>query len=555
MRSQECVTHNYRKIIQCCRLAASGAAGFGFGSALTPEHSQGQLDPETAQCLKHVTKRDEVTKIKALNTLIAKFKALEAEDAAEVLPSWLFAFKRVSMDNARAVRLGGIRVLSQIVQQAGRKLAPHLKALMGCWWLSMHDTYPEARHVALASFQVQALSHVLRLAQLQCGGNVGSNNCMAMPCLSCLVAQLHSIREGILQCHPELLGQKHNIATVQACFTTPQKRRQVLVHVRASLVAHLRDSLFASPDDLGEPAKESKEQLEDRHQRVCTQVLLALTGIAELFPAPNTACTPASTASGAASAASPVAGEAGLATPAGSGGTPPATSADASPASAEEHETMLEALVGLWRDPAFWERVLKGSAPPVFNAACHLVSKLVQHQLPTVQQIESTLAPLVFASLKSAPEQCQGPAWAMCLRLAAACPSALCTPAATAALPKQIGAILRSGRVSSAAAGGLVPLTVQMLRHGPAGWSGGDLSALWLPAALNGFQNAPAAALGGAAEVLAGLLLVMVSSAPDTGAALAAEVVSEATASRNAAAWAHALWTGTSLVATLALAQ
>lgn len=141
--------------LQPCRLSASGAVGFGFGSALTPEHSKGHLDPEIAQCLKHVTKRDEVTKIKALNTLLTKFKQLQPEDAAELLPAWLFAFKRVSVDNARAVRLGGNRALSQIVEQAGRKIAPHLKDLMGCWWLALHDTYPEARQVALTSFHVR----------------------------------------------------------------------------------------------------------------------------------------------------------------------------------------------------------------------------------------------------------------------------------------------------------------------------------------------------------------------------------------------------------------
>lgn len=136
-----------------CRLAASGGTGFGFGSALTPERSQ--VDPEIAQCLKHVTKRDEVTKIKALNTLLERFKQLESEEAAELVPSWLFAYKRVSVDNVRAVRLGGARALSQIVRQAGRKLAPHLKDLMGCWWVAMHDTYPDARQVASAAFQVQ----------------------------------------------------------------------------------------------------------------------------------------------------------------------------------------------------------------------------------------------------------------------------------------------------------------------------------------------------------------------------------------------------------------
>ena len=123
---------------------------------MKPEAAHAQVDPEIAQCLKHVTKRDENTKLKALNILLSKFEMLEADAAAELMPAWLFAYKRVSLDNARAVRLAGARALSRIVHQAGRKLAPHLKELMGCWWLAMFDTYSEAKQAAHSAFEVEA---------------------------------------------------------------------------------------------------------------------------------------------------------------------------------------------------------------------------------------------------------------------------------------------------------------------------------------------------------------------------------------------------------------
>lgn len=330
---------------------------------------------------------------------------------------------------------------------------------------------------------------------------------------------------------------------MQTCFSTLQKRRQVLVHVRTALVAHIRDCLFASPDDLGEPSKESKEQLEDRHQRVCTQVMLALAGIAELFPAAK----PTSAAAGSTSGAADRVAAVSQTTPAGKGDSRPDNSADMPPASPQERESMLQALASLWEDSAFWERALQSSQPAVYNAACHLVTQLVQLQHDTAQQLQSMLAPLIFSSLKSVSEPCQASAWTMALLFTSACPGALSIPAVSSTLPKQIGAILKAGKVTKTIVSRLVPLTVLMLRHGLPDWSASDLRGLWLPAALKGFQNAPAVAVSGAAEVLAGLLLVMVPHSRDAGTSgtnLASEVVTEAAASTKAVAWDQALWAG-----------
>jgi E3 ubiquitin-protein ligase listerin len=136
-----------------CRFGPSAA--FAFGTPATPETVPSTpVDPEIAQCLKHLTKRDENTKIKALNALHARVQTLNSEDAAQFLPSWLFTFKKVAMDNSRAVRAGAAKVLGQVVQRAGRKTAPHLKELLGPWWFAMHDLYKEARLHVSTVFQV-----------------------------------------------------------------------------------------------------------------------------------------------------------------------------------------------------------------------------------------------------------------------------------------------------------------------------------------------------------------------------------------------------------------
>jgi hypothetical protein len=105
--------------------------------------------------LKQLSKKDENTKIKALNNLQNRVQTLSSEEAGEFLPSWLFTFKKVCTDNCRGVRAGGAKVLALIVQKAGRNTAPHLKELLGPLCLAMQDIYPEARELAIGLFNVR----------------------------------------------------------------------------------------------------------------------------------------------------------------------------------------------------------------------------------------------------------------------------------------------------------------------------------------------------------------------------------------------------------------
>lgn len=320
-----------------------------------------------------------------------------------------------------------------------------------------------------------------------------------------------------------------------------QKRRQAIVHARSVLIGHLRDSMFASAEDLGEPSKESAEELADRHQRVCTQALFALTGIAELFPAEGAASVCAATASSSSTTGSHA-------------DTPKASNSAAPPGntstpSTEERESIIKSMSIVWEDQAFWRRALEDNRPAVYSAACHFVSQFVQVHADTALKIQTALAPLVYSSLQSSPGGCQNAAWSMTLRFTAACPGGLGVPSVSTSLPRQISSLLKAGQVNPAFASSIVPLTLQMLRHGPSDWQNGVLGRLWLPAALKGFQNAPAAILSRTAEVLAALLLVMVSQAPrgdQSGEEVAASVLREVSASVKSSTFVKALWEGAS---------
>ena len=140
--------------------APAVAAGFGFSApSATPEASPGGvIDPEIAQCLKRLTKRDTGTKLKALRALPALITAGTPDATAELLPSWIFSFKRVVLDNNRSVRLAAVKVLEAILTACGRKVAPQLKTLLGPWWFAMSDPYREAAASATAAFEVRLLT-------------------------------------------------------------------------------------------------------------------------------------------------------------------------------------------------------------------------------------------------------------------------------------------------------------------------------------------------------------------------------------------------------------
>lgn len=129
------------------------SAAFGFGTA-SPSEPASHQDPEISQCLKHLSKKDENTKIKALNNLQNLVQCFSSEQAGDFLPAWLFTFKKVCTDNSRTVRAGGAKVFASVVQKAGRNTAPHLKELLGPLCLAMQDPYREARDTAVGLFEV-----------------------------------------------------------------------------------------------------------------------------------------------------------------------------------------------------------------------------------------------------------------------------------------------------------------------------------------------------------------------------------------------------------------
>lgn len=148
--------------IQTCRFGGNTFAS-GFGAPTTAEAvTTSHNDPEISLWFKHLSKKDDSTKIKALNNLQSRVKDFSSEDAGEFVPPWLFSFKKLCTDNSRSVRAGAAKVLALVVQKAGKNAAPHLKELLGPLLLAMQDMYPEAGDQAVGLFEVCPKVQILR---------------------------------------------------------------------------------------------------------------------------------------------------------------------------------------------------------------------------------------------------------------------------------------------------------------------------------------------------------------------------------------------------------
>lgn len=112
------------------------------------------VDAEFRLVLRKLSKRDNVTRLKAVQDFGAMCQERDAEDVKGVLPYWPRIYCKISMDYDRRIREATQIAFEQLVQKVRRSLAPFLKSLMGHWILSQCDTYTPAASAACRAFQV-----------------------------------------------------------------------------------------------------------------------------------------------------------------------------------------------------------------------------------------------------------------------------------------------------------------------------------------------------------------------------------------------------------------
>ncbi|BBN16555.1 E3 ubiquitin-protein ligase listerin [Marchantia polymorpha subsp. ruderalis] len=152
----------------------ASAVGFGgyVGSARveTGPSPDGELltdvDGEASLHLKRLSKKDSTTKMKALAALTALFKDRPAAELSTLLPSWVFEYKRLVQDSSRQVRESSHIAMTALVNSVGRGIAPHLRSLMGPWWVAQFDPSREVSEAAKCSFQTAFIGQKKRLEAL-----------------------------------------------------------------------------------------------------------------------------------------------------------------------------------------------------------------------------------------------------------------------------------------------------------------------------------------------------------------------------------------------------
>ncbi|XP_054611847.1 E3 ubiquitin-protein ligase listerin [Dunckerocampus dactyliophorus] len=136
----------------------------GFDTTLTSELSyvpalhgaeeiDNLVDADFRLVLRKLSKRDVVTRLKAVQDFGSMCQERDAEDVKGVLPYWPRIYCKISVDHDRRIREATQLALEQLVLKVRRSLAPFLKSLMGHWILSQCDTYTPAASAARRAFQ------------------------------------------------------------------------------------------------------------------------------------------------------------------------------------------------------------------------------------------------------------------------------------------------------------------------------------------------------------------------------------------------------------------
>lgn len=73
-----------------------------------------------------------------------------AELAAALAP-WAYHFRRLMMDPAKTVRSEACAAMGALAAAVGKRLAPHVRALLPHWWLATFDPYADVAAAAARS--------------------------------------------------------------------------------------------------------------------------------------------------------------------------------------------------------------------------------------------------------------------------------------------------------------------------------------------------------------------------------------------------------------------
>ncbi|KAH9638439.1 hypothetical protein HF086_016764 [Spodoptera exigua] len=127
-----------------------------FPTLATANLEQG-LNPEFQICFKKLTKKDPVTRAKALQDLCELVNNGDVEDVVAALPTWAHYYRILTTDLDRKVREMTQVCQGAVVGACGRRTAPALRALLPAWLQAQYDDHAPAAAQARRALAVSIL--------------------------------------------------------------------------------------------------------------------------------------------------------------------------------------------------------------------------------------------------------------------------------------------------------------------------------------------------------------------------------------------------------------
>ncbi|KAK0056651.1 E3 ubiquitin-protein ligase listerin [Biomphalaria pfeifferi] len=145
------------QLLEASGFTNTGFIGFSKEPVFVPaseifDDAEAALDGDIRLVLRKFSKRDNVTKIKALQEFMSLCSSKNVELIKAVIPFWTRIYNKLAIDVDHKVRELTQRALLVLAEKTGKCIAPQLKNIMGIWLVSMCDTYPTVASAANNAF-------------------------------------------------------------------------------------------------------------------------------------------------------------------------------------------------------------------------------------------------------------------------------------------------------------------------------------------------------------------------------------------------------------------
>lgn len=109
-------------------------------------------DSELAMVSAKLSKKDPTTKVKALRDIACLLRTRDEQVASEFLPFFVRIYSKLSFDDSHAVRELLSDVIESVCSVQKQLLSPHMKRLIGRWWMLVGDPVSEVSEKAYRVF-------------------------------------------------------------------------------------------------------------------------------------------------------------------------------------------------------------------------------------------------------------------------------------------------------------------------------------------------------------------------------------------------------------------